>query len=181
MFEWQTGKPALLCRYPFALKEAMTAMQAGDARWLNESGCFIAKGGLRVVLIDAAEAGPGSLNIWHGRVYGDDGSAGNFYFYNSSVETYAVYGPFRSHAEAEKETGLLIGKMLQSVPRARPDDIPHQITSGGASAFIVKVGPTIGTGASLFCTYARGRATEGHLVPPCRVVGKLPENRECCL
>jgi hypothetical protein len=149
----------------------MAATNAKDPVWLKETGCFFVKPGLKVVLIDAPTSVPGAIHIWHGRVYGDDGAAMNVYFYNAVVFTYSLYGPFLTHADAERETRLLISKMTKD--NNFGDLLPYEIKSGRAG-FTVKFGPTVDTGASFFCILARGRALEGHSVPPCAVAGKLP-------
>jgi hypothetical protein len=46
-FEWETSEASLICQNSFASRDAMAALEARDARWLNETGCFFAKPGLK--------------------------------------------------------------------------------------------------------------------------------------
>ena len=94
-FEWQTGSVPLLCQNSFAFKEALAAMNATDPNWLKETGCFVAKPGLKVSLIDAPLSAQNHVDIWYGRIYPTDRAPFNAYFIATAVFTYSLYGPFR--------------------------------------------------------------------------------------
>jgi len=62
---WQIRKSALLCPDYFHIKDARAAARAGDIAWFHTTGCIVAKGAEKIILIDA----PHNAEIWRGRVY----------------------------------------------------------------------------------------------------------------
>jgi hypothetical protein len=72
---WQTRKDGLLCPNYFQLKDAQAAADAGDAAWFRRTGCFLAQGGEKVIVIDRPQMGS-AMAVWRGRVYRDQQSEG---------------------------------------------------------------------------------------------------------
>src|SRR5205809_6735844 len=68
---WQTRDGSLLCQSYFAIKDGEAAARAGDQNWLKQTGCIFARGGLKIVLIDAPYNPRGSDGIWRGRIVPD--------------------------------------------------------------------------------------------------------------
>jgi hypothetical protein len=106
-FEWQTDADHAFCPTPFALEEGHRAASVRDVYRFEETGCHILPAGLRVIMIEAVNL-IGTVSTWHGRIYPQDGSPSfSAYFKQNGVVTYAIYGHFRNHAEAEREVALL--------------------------------------------------------------------------
>jgi hypothetical protein len=169
-FEWQTSDTALVCPNYFAAKEAKAALHASDPAWLNQLGCSFAVPGLKIALIDAPNTPD---NIWHGRIYPSDGRAPfNAYFSPVAAVTYALYGPFRDRADAERETKPLIDQL--KVAKNPRSTVSYEMI-GQPGAFTARIGPTMWNGMNLFCLKAELRTLEKRqVVPECRVMGKRP-------
>ena len=50
---WQTRQSAVVCASYFRVEDGVKAAAAGDEKWLAETGCVIALGGLRLIPINA--------------------------------------------------------------------------------------------------------------------------------
>jgi hypothetical protein len=61
---WQTRHGSLLCPSYFAIKDGEAAARSGDQNWLKQTGCIIAKGGLKIVLVDAPYNPHDSDGVW---------------------------------------------------------------------------------------------------------------------
>lgn len=167
-----TAERAILCTNYFAIKEAMTAADAGDKTWFEKTGCVHAAGGLRVVLIDTSA--PAGLP-WTGRVYPEDETEGGItaYFNSWEILAYAVATvPRRNQFPPETlAAGPLPLNWLWSpgtqpvifknaiaaeqwyswhIPTDRQHDVPHRAIaeSGG---FRLLLGPTPYRTLSLIC------------------------------
>jgi hypothetical protein len=173
-FDWQTGEVRLVCLNSFAFKEARAALQASDPTWLRQIGCLIEAQGLKIALIDAPVASATSIDIWYGRIYPADGRAPyNAYFYALTPVTYALYGPFRDRADAERETKPLIERLHQAAkePRWR---VSYEII-GSPGAVKARIGPAIWRAMNVFCLWVQSRNLEEHRsLPGCQVTGKRP-------
>jgi hypothetical protein len=78
-YPFETEAGAILCRSPFAIKDAKAALGVQDKDWFDKTGCVRAASGLRVVLIEAPLAAssiggpsPSSNLPWGVRVYSPD-------------------------------------------------------------------------------------------------------------
>jgi hypothetical protein len=172
-FEWQTSEHSLLCPSPLALKEAQNALHALDAGWLKETGCAVAQGGLRIVLIEAIEIRGPTISVWRGRVYPANGQPSfSAYFLEAYALTYAIYGPFRTRQSAERETKPVVEDILKLVPQA---PLPYEIVETAPGFFSARIGPQGYKGVHVFCLLVLGREREiNRPAVPCTIIGKLP-------
>jgi hypothetical protein len=124
-----TAEGAILCANYFAIKEAKTALGAGDKTWFEKTGCVQARGGLRMVVIDDhwRDGSPISEPPWRGRVYPESESEGkNAYFDPWEISAFAVATiPHRNQLPsdllaAERQLGAATPRRLLWSPGAQP-------------------------------------------------------------
>jgi hypothetical protein len=162
---WQTKSGALLCPTYSSLKEGQAAAKVRDDIWLSKTGCTIAIGHLRVVLIDAPRLREGSLP-WYGRIYMQDGqTATNAYFDQWDILTFAT--PLGGNNKpylysSQKEIEVDIKKNFDWIGFKR-DAVPYRILRKGEK-FELWFGPATYPALSLLCSYET----------KCTIIGNFP-------
>jgi hypothetical protein len=97
---WQTHSPSLICSDYFRVKDGETAAINNDRKWLNETGCYVGRGGFRLVLIEAPDFKVST--IWRARLYPPGEEGRNIYLRYMDAVNFAKGGIFKSAQDAEK-------------------------------------------------------------------------------
>jgi hypothetical protein len=148
---WQTRHGSLLCPSYFAIKDGEAAARSGDQNWLKQTGCIIAKGGLKIVLVDAPYNPHGSDGVWRGRVYPNDTAAFDAYFNAFYAVSFARGGTFKTDAEAEKTFTMMKQRDQRYFYRA--NKMEHRLVSVSNSVTLF-IGPASFCELELFCNAA---------------------------
>jgi hypothetical protein len=176
---FQTRDNMVVCpNYP-ALKEARAAIQAKDAAWFNRIGCGVARGGLKVILIDAPWRHLDNDVTWRGRIYlprpGGEPEGVDAYFSEDDVMTYALgYKRFRNAVEAEQEFRR---RTTNSAHIDFPKVAVQRTTISDGSGVKLLFGPSSYKLLYLYCAALMmpdllGSRTMG---PVCDPIGRLPK------
>lgn len=147
---WQTRQPSLLCDSYFRVKDGEKAAIANDQKWLTETGCIIARGGLRLVLLDTSDR----ADAWRARVYGLFGGDGrDVYLRQIDAVNFANAGTYKSEKEAE----LSLVEMKRRFKRqtSRDSDLRHRIEPFGPEKVKLWIGPGEYYALSNFCREAQ--------------------------
>jgi hypothetical protein len=173
---FQTRDNTVICPNYAALKEMRAAIQAKDAGWANRTGCGLARGGLKVILIDAPWNHLEHDVTWRGRVYlprpGGETEGVDAYFSENDVRTYALgYKRFRNAAEAEQEF-----RRRSAHLDSRRVAVQHTTISDGSGVKLL-FGPSSYKLLYLYCTalYTPDLLGNRTLGPVCDPIGQLPK------
>jgi hypothetical protein len=124
---WQTRQPSLICESYFRVTDGEKAALSGDKKWLAETGCIIAAGGLRLVLLDTPNYKVS--HAWRARLYGFGDDSRDVYLRSVDAVGFADAGTYKS----EKEALTVLAEMKRRFKRQyeRESDLPHRINPTG--------------------------------------------------
>jgi hypothetical protein len=149
---WQTRQPSLICESYFRVKDGEKAALSGDKKWLAETGCTKAPGGLRLVLLDTPDYKVS--DAWRARLYdGLGGDSTDVYLRSVDAVGFADAGTHNS----EKEALTILAEMSRRFKRhdAQAHDLPHRIVPFGPTRVKLWIGPGEYYELDNFCSAAQ--------------------------
>lgn len=176
---FQTRDNTVMCPNYLALKEVRAAIQAKDVGWANRTGCGVARGGLKVILIDAPWRHLDHDVTWRGRIYlprpSGEPEGVDAFFSEDDVMTYALgYKRFRNAVEAEQEFRR---RTTNSAHIDFPKVAVQRTTISDGSGVKLLFGPSSYKLLYLYCAALMMRDLLGSraMGPVCDPIGRLPK------